>query len=73
MNVIQFSNRKDNTTYTGRNGVGQCFGLDILITQNHVVLSPVNSKGQVANCEINIPLEDIMKVAKTLAGVSSCQ
>lgn len=48
------------TNFTGRNGYFQCSGVELMtITDNKVMLSPLTSKGEVARCDIAIPMEDI--------------
>ena len=56
---INFSDKQEscNLTYVGRNGTGKCAGLEILHLDyvGRIQLSPLNSKGNIANCSIDIP------------------
>ena len=52
--------------YTGRNGTGRQKGLEIELFQSLVIFEPVNSKGKVANCRIEVPAEDLDQVIKSL-------
>lgn len=62
---INFINPDITTTYIGRNGTGKCIGLDITERIKAkgdgvgVTIAPINSKGKVANCNIDIPIQDI--------------
>ncbi len=47
------------TTFMGRNGRGRCKGIQIWDSNNTISLLPITSKGVAANCDINIPAEDI--------------
>jgi len=58
-------------SYLGRNGTGKQTGIEILPigdpSSNQVVtLSPVNSNGNIANCMIDIPVNDIPDVVRQL-------
>ena len=54
------------TFYIGRNGSGKQIGLGIIDTDETVMIGPINSKNRIANCAVNIPLEDIPRVIETL-------
>lgn len=80
MTTINFTKPDITTTYVGRNGTGKCIGIDITNRIKAkgdlvgVTISPINSKGNVANCNIDIPFEDIEAFAAALlkiAGVVS--
>ena len=62
---ILFYHRTDNTVYHGRNGTGKCLGLAIDVDQSRVTITPLNSKG-LANCSIDIPANDLLKVVEGL-------
>ena len=50
-------------SYIGRNGVGKCLGLEFMPSVGHFVnLQPINSKGTIANCLIQIPTSQVGKV-----------
>jgi hypothetical protein len=58
------------TTFSGRNGLGKCSGVAIehmhyLIGQT-VWISPLTSRGDIANCHIGIPVDDVPSVVKEL-------
>ena len=58
-----FFNKKDNLVYVGRNGTGNCLGLAILDDgQERFALYPVNSKGNLAHCLIQIPARSIADI-----------
>lgn len=63
MTRINFTKPSKNITYVGRNGTGVCTGIyieDFSSTElNRVIIQPINSKGNIANCSIDIPIEDI--------------
>lgn len=67
--IITFKNKRV-VSYIGRNGFGKQIGLEVLGMSNtkeaKVSLSPVNSKGDIANCIIDIPVADIPAVIKAL-------
>lgn len=54
------------TMYTGRNGNGQCCGLDLDASASIVTLSPLNSKGMIANCRIEVPTEALPAIVAAL-------
>ena len=54
------------TTYTGRNGQGKQVGLGFTHHGSCLLLEPINSKGHLANCQMNIPYKDLIKVIETL-------
>jgi hypothetical protein len=57
-------------SYMGRNGMGSCCGVQVMIYKgtrsvrslNRVEVYPINSKGSVARCYIGIPQENINEV-----------
>ena len=71
--IITFKNKRV-VSYQGRNGTGKQIGIEVLPigtpNLNQVVtLSPINSKGNVANCMIDIPMADIPEFVKALQHV----
>ena len=72
MSKVLFTSHDITTTYTGRNGTGKCIGLNLttrIKTTGDVVcvtIAPVNSKELVANCNIDIPVNDIDSVIAAL-------
>lgn len=63
------------TNFTGRNGYGQCSGVEVLIVpDDKLILIPLTSKGKEANCDFTIPIEDaepfIKEVRRTLPTTS---
>lgn len=56
------------TTYLGRNGTGKCIGVNILpsLDQNNFWIAPINSKGNIARCEILIPIDAIPEIVINL-------
>ena len=63
LNDVKFTSE---TYYIGRNGKGRQLGLGFTTGSDAVILKPINSRGNLANCQINIPMEDIPKVIETL-------
>lgn len=53
-------------SYIGRNGSGKCRGLSINQYSDFVTMSPLNSKGNVGNCLIDIPTEAIPELVQRL-------
>lgn len=58
------------TTYTGRNGQGRQTGTRLELgptgEDNYVEIFPINSKGNIANCSICIPIEHVTAFANAL-------
>lgn len=60
--------------FVGRNGRGHCGGLHVLTPHEgwpescprYVTLYPLTSKGQVAHCDIEIPVESLPQVIAAL-------
>ena len=71
MTRINFTNNTNNNTFVGRNGTGMCRGIEVLdLTDKNppkVMIAPINSKGKVANCNIDIPVEDIPALIAALS------
>lgn len=48
-------------TYFGRNGTGKCTGLEVMVLgediHQRVMISPINSKGAAARCNIDLPTD----------------
>jgi len=60
-----------NEIYLGRNGVGKCCGVEIVQHSSFTELWPINSKGDAAQCRIEIPNESLDEVCLTLSPVFS--
>lgn len=56
----------EETTYTGRNRQGRQIGLGFTHNGSCLLLEPINSKGNLANCQINIPYQDLHEVIANL-------
>ncbi len=54
------------TYYVGRNGVGRQTGLAFTPNGNSLLIEPINSKGNIAHCQINIPYDDLLQVIEQL-------
>lgn len=59
------------TNFTGRNGYFKCTGVEILPLEhdNNVMLTPFNSRGETARCDISVPLEAIPELIAKLQAV----
>jgi hypothetical protein len=64
MEVLHLEFQADATrdvTYLGRNGEGQCHGLDLTTagkgSRKYLSITPINSKGCLARCHIEIPAD----------------
>jgi len=59
---------RDGLTYFGRNGTGICRGLYIAtgIDDDSVTLAPINSKGDIARCRIDVPKTDLVAAVASL-------
>ena len=48
-------------TYFGRNGTGKCMGIEVMEMgagiHRRLMLSPINSKGAAARCNIDLPTD----------------
>lgn len=57
----------------GRNGFSQCRGvcLDLVANDTEVMIQPINSKGEVTQCQIPIPVKDIPAVIRALQALRS--
>ena len=64
--MIQDIKYTEETTYTGRNGQGKQVGLGFTHNGSCLLLEPINSKGHLANCKMNIPYKDLITVIETL-------
>lgn len=49
--------KRANSSYVGRNGLGQAHGLEVAKNHNYVTIQPINSKGNLATCLIQFPTE----------------
>ena len=74
MTRINFTNPGITTTYVGRNGTGKCIGIEIIDLSDkkcpRVTIAPINSQKKVANCNIDIPIEDIEAFAAELLKIA---
>lgn len=59
----------DRIVYHGRNGTGKCTGLRLTPTDTYVTLNPFNSRNQIANCAIDVPLDRIQELVEALTAV----
>jgi hypothetical protein len=61
------------TNFTGRNGYFLCTGVEILPLEhdNKVMLTPYNSRGETARCDITVPLEALDELIDKLQAVKS--
>jgi hypothetical protein len=50
-------------TYYGRNGRGTCEGAKVTIYGDQISLEPINSKGDVARCRIDMPTAEFLALA----------
>lgn len=69
--LIKYSDPHSNISYVGRNGTGYCKGLAIVRTDyvshgSSITVQPINSKDRGANCFIDIPVEDVVRVANAM-------
>lgn len=62
----------DNSFFQGRNGEGYCRGLNIIMIKSadddrtKIMIQPITSKGNGANCHIDIPLRDADEVMRSM-------
>ena len=56
----------EEAVYVGRNGTGRQSGLEVELVGDRVVLEPVNSKGNTANCQIAVPVCNLGDVIAAL-------
>jgi len=58
------------TTYLGRNGNGKVTGISVSKMQiggtELIEICPINSKGNIAQCYIQFPAQDIKEIIKAL-------
>lgn len=72
---IKFENPAKEFIYTGRNGVGACHGIDIFpiidskVTPQKVIIAPINSKGNIANCDMQFPVSEIENIITALRSI----
>ena len=55
--------------YTGRNGTGQCTGIDLLYIQHSqsIMVNPVNSKGKMTeSCSLSVPVAELDNLINSL-------
>lgn len=46
-------------SYNGKNGWLKCKGIDIMSLGDYIRISPLTSRGLVAKCHIDVPVEEI--------------
>lgn len=56
-------------TYCGRNGTFKCKGLILDQSKNYLTFYPVNSKGNIANCNIEFPIAEIDTLVEVLTQI----
>lgn len=54
------------TTYIGRNGAGNQTGMGFTPNSESVMIEPLNSKGYLSHCMMNIPKKDIPEFIEIL-------
>jgi hypothetical protein len=59
----------EETYYIGRNGMGKQKGIGFTRNMNTIQLEPINSKGHLSNCAINVPIDSIPAMIERLNGV----
>lgn len=65
--------------FTGRNGYFKCSGIDLLSLTNgdsrvvKVMLTPLTSRGDLARCDVTIPVENINEVIKALEEIRDAE
>lgn len=68
MKTTELNFNKESTSQ-GRNGTMRTTGIELANTGKDVIISPINSKGQIGNCYIGIPLEDAHQLFDALKAV----
>ena len=71
---VDFKAAHDNVTFHGRNGTGKCRGVNLWLNEYTdrepdaatITIQPVTSKGNGANCSIDIPLGDADEVIRAM-------
>ena len=70
MTKIKFTrpnNTAGNPLFTGKNGCKENTGVDVMACMNRTVLiSAINSKGNIAACDMQIPFEQIDELIAAL-------
>ena len=46
----------------GRNGMSKCHGVELLKFDNRILITPINSKGKLTRCVIQIPESAIPEI-----------
>lgn len=69
MNNIMYGESPLGFRYQGRNGMGKQEGLSLSVTRNAVELGPINSKGLIANCFVQVPFDKIDEVIEGIKKV----
>ena len=56
----------EETYYVGRNGTGKQIGIGFTRNIKSIQIEPINSKGNLANCAINIPIVNLPQMIEKL-------
>ena len=64
--MIEIHFTEKSATAMGRNGIMYCRGLYVSQTNYVVTIRPINSKGHIGNCYIDIPLKNLQLVIEKL-------
>jgi hypothetical protein len=63
---INWPDQQKEMVYLGRNGSGIMAGISIFGVSNRVSIHPINSKGNLARCFIEIPKDRVPDIIKAL-------
>jgi len=69
---IMFDTSKVTGNAIGRNGVSKCCGLDIYncLNEELVEFAPINSRGHITNCRIDIPRNNLPEIIAELTRIA---
>ena len=56
--------------FLGRNGAGKCSGLWITHVGDYITLRPLTSRNNLAKCSIDIPRNQLKRLAEILSGLA---
>ena len=59
------------THFHGRNGTGRMIGIEIMATKDYVDLQPINSRGELANCHIELDRKTLPQVIEVLEAIDA--
>lgn len=62
----QIKFKQSKTLFTGRNGTFFCIGFNFDKWDNIIEINPITSQNKIANCRIEIPLEELNLFIDTL-------